>query len=151
MKLVFTYIALISLLIACKKEQGNDPLPKISNTPSILSVSINKSTINQFDDLVFTISYTDGDGDLGTDDADEKSIFITDNRDTSIVHAYHLPPLAPSGSNLTIQGSLNVTLQNVILLNQTNSAETANFSVKIKDRANQNSNIVTTTNVSINK
>ncbi len=144
-------IGCIGLLFSCKKEKGNDPLPVISDTPAITSVSLNATTINQFDDLVFSINYTDGDGDLGTTDADEKSIFITDKRSSSIIHEFHLQPLSPVGQNIAIQGKISVNLENVILLDQSNNSETVQFEIKIKDRSGKNSNVVTTTSVTINK
>lgn len=151
MKNIFFSISIALFLFSCKKEKGNDPLPKISDTPAITNVSLSSSSINQFDDLIFTISYTDGNGDLGEEDADINSIFITDRRDNTIIHEFHLQPLAPVGTNTTIQGDLKVHLNNVILLNQTNASESARFDVKITDRAGNNSNVVTTSSVTIIK
>lgn len=151
MRKIFFSILIFAFLISCKKEKGNDPLPVINNTPSIISVKLNSTNINQFDDLVFTIAYTDGNGDLGEEDADINSIFITDLRDNTIVHEFHLQPLAPVGQDVTIQGNLKVHLNNVILLDQNNTSENALFSVKIIDRAGNNSNTVTTSSVKINK
>lgn len=139
------------MFISCKKEKGNDPLPVISNTPTITAVTLNSSSINQFDDIIFTIGYTDGNGDLGEEDADINSIFITDKRDNSIVHEFHLQPLSPVGQDITIQGNLQVHLSNVILLDQNNTSESVSFDVKIVDRAGNNSNTVTTTSVTVNK
>lgn len=146
------YIALTILVFtSCKKQKDNEPSPVVSDTPEITSLSLSSTSINQFNDLVFNINYIDGNGDLGTDDADVNSIFITDKRDNTIVHKFHLQPLAPSGQSVAIQGTLKVTLQNVILLSQANNSETAQFDVKIIDRAGNNSNIVTTQNVLITK
>ena len=148
-KLIYTLLFIS--LFACKKEKGNEPLPAISSTPEITGVTINSTSINQFDDLLFSISYIDGNGDLGTDDADAKSIFITDKRDNTIIHEFHLQPLAPIGQSIAIQGVLKVTLENVILLSQLNSSESVQFEVKIKDRAGNFSNATTTSNITIIK
>lgn len=148
---IVLYSALILLMASCKKEKGNDPLPIVSNTPNIVSVSINDYSINQFDDLQFTIAYTDGDGDLGEEDADVNSIFITDKRNINIVHEFHLQPLAPIGKVTTIQGNLKVHLNNVILLDQNNNTELVQFTIQLKDRAGNLSNLVTTPAVTITK
>lgn len=150
-KLPYILLMSVVLFFSCKKEKGNDPLPDVSALPEITGVTLNATSINQFDDLVFDIAYIDGDGDLGTDDADVKSIFITDKRDNTIVHEFHLQPLAPSGQSVAIQGVLKVTLENVILLSQANTSESVQFEVKIKDRASNNSNVITTSNITITK
>ncbi len=151
MKKLILFTLAILVFFSCKKEEGNDPLPTISDVPEIELVSINSTSINQFDDLLFTIKYTDGDGDLGESDADVKSIFVKDNRDATIIHEFHLQPLAPSNEDITLQGKLKINLETVILLNQSNTIENATFSIYIKDRAGNKSNTVTTSNVRITK
>ena len=146
---------IISLLIVpfmmsgCKKE-NNDPLPVIGATPSLEISSLSPNSIKQFDDIEFTIFYQDGDGDLGDESADIKSLIITDNR-FPLDHEYHIPPLGPTGDPLVIQGNFNITLKGVILKDQNNSAETATFTVKVKDRAGNWSTPVTSASVTINK
>ena len=56
------------ILFSCKKKNdaSTEPNPVISKVPSITLVSATPTTIHQFSDsIVFTIHYTDGDGDLG--------------------------------------------------------------------------------------
>lgn len=153
MKNKLTYLALSSLFFtACKKKTDETgPLPPISEKPEIVEVRVSSTAINQFDDLVFSIDYIDGDGDLGTEDADTKSIFIIDNRDNSIVHEFHLYPLLPVTETASIQGTLNVNLENVILLDQNNTSETASFSIYLKDRSNKQSNIVNSGSITVIK
>ncbi len=153
MRKLLTYTLLLGLIItSCKKKKDeNGPLPPVSETPEITEVRVSKTTINQFDDLVFYIDYIDGDGNLGTEDADVKSIFIVDNRDNSIVHEFHLYPLLPVDEVASIQGTLNVNLENVILLDQSNNSETASFSIYIKDRSNKKSNTINSGAVTIIK
>jgi hypothetical protein len=141
----------VALLLSCKKEKGNDPLPAISNVPEIELSSTSSTSINQFDDLTLTVKYTDGNGDLGESDANINSIFVTDNRDVTIVHKFHLQPLAPLGQDVAIQGNLKIKIENVILLDQSNTSENASFSVYIIDRAGNKSNIVTSPSVRISK
>lgn len=141
----------VALLLSCKKEKGNDPLPAISNVPEIELSNTSSTSINQFDDLTLTVKYTDGNGDLGESDANINSIFVTDNRDITIVHKFHLQPLAPVGQDVAIQGNLKIKIENVILLDQSNTSENASFSVYILDRAGNKSNIVTSPSVRISK
>lgn len=144
-------IVSLALLLSCKKEKGNDPLPPISNVPEIELSGTSSTSINQFDDITLTVKYTDGNGDLGESDANINSIFVTDNRDISIVHKFHLQPLAPVGQDVAIQGNLKIKIENVILLDQSNTSENASFSVYILDRAGNKSNIVTSPSVRISK
>ena len=139
------------LVFSCKKEEGNDPLPTVSNTPVIELSSTNSSNINQFDDVLLRVNYSDGDGDLGEPNADTKSIFVTDSRNTSIVHEFHLQPLAPLDQSFAIQGTLIVTIENVILLDQANTSENVTFTAYIKDRAGNKSNTISSPSIKITK
>lgn len=151
MKKLIVYLLPLIVLLSCKKEEGNDPLPEISDIPNIELTNINSTNINQFDDIIFDVKYVDGDGDLGETDADVKTIFVTDNRDASIVHEFHLQPLAPLDESFAIQGTLKVNIENVILLNQANTSENASFSIYIKDRAGNKSNTISSSSIKIMK
>lgn len=142
---------LVLLLFSCKKQQSNEPLPTISDNPEITSVSVSTTSINQFSDLLINVNYIDGNGDLGTVDADVKSIFVTDSRDNTIIYEFHLQPLAPEGQSIAIQGTLKVNIENVILLSQTNNSEAVRFSIYVIDRAGNVSNTAQTSNITINK
>jgi hypothetical protein len=146
---VLSFLSLLLFLAACKKE----PTLPITDEPAIALLSINKTSIQEFSDsLVFTISYRDGDGDLGISNADSTVIEVVDNRDpANLVFGYHLSPRAPNGAILTVQGELSVVLKNVIILNSTATSETTTFSIRIKDRAQHWSNVVETETVTISK
>ena len=117
--------------IACDKTEENEPFAPVSPTPEIELVNVSALKINQFDDLVFQIRYTDGDGDIGTQDADAHSLEIIDKRD-DIVHSFHIPPQYVV-KGLAITGILEVSIENVILLDQANDSEEAIFSIKLRD------------------
>jgi hypothetical protein len=119
--------------------------------PSIELLSVNKTEIKEFtDSLVFTIAYRDGNGDLGTESPDSTVIEITDNRDSqNLVFGYHLSPRSPNGTNLIVQGQLQIVLKNIIILNSANNSETTSFSIRIKDRAQNWSNVVESGSVNI--
>ena len=152
MNLQRSVVLLIVVLFwtACKKDEASDPNPPISDVPAIEIVSLSSSSINQFDDLTFTISYQDGNGDIGDENADAAVVFITDNR-ASITHEFHVPPLAPAGESIAIQGNLLVVLENVILLDQNNTSESATFTVRLQDRSGNSSNEVVSSSVTINQ
>ena len=139
------------IFISCKKEEGNNPLPTISNTPEIELSNTSSVSINQFDDVVLSVKYIDGNGDLGEPDADKKSIFVVDNRDTTIVLEFHLQPLAPLDQSFAIQGVLQVNVESIVLLDQSNATELVNYSIYIKDRAGNKSNVVITPTILITK
>jgi hypothetical protein len=144
--------ALLAILLwtACEKEERipADPTPPVSNVPAI-SLGSMPTTYNQFDDVTLFVNYQDGDGDIGFADADSAVVFVTDNRD-DILFTFHVPPLTPDGVEVTIQGTLEVVVENVILLNQSGTAETTTFTVQLIDRAGNWSNEVTTPTLTIN-
>lgn len=153
-KNIFVILILV-LATACTKENmttiENEANPIISDTPEIELLSLNLTTIHQFQDsIIFTISYLDGDGDLGEEDPDKMSIEVRDNRDAeNLVFEYHLSPRTPSGSEIAIQGELSVILKNIILLNSDNDSESTTFSIRVKDRMDNWSNLVTSESVTI--
>lgn len=98
MKKIFGILSLVVILMACKKDE------EISTTPVISFESITPSQPEAYtDEVVITISYRDGDGDLGENDADVTNCFVTDSR-TGVEYAFRIPQLAPSGSNIVIDG-----------------------------------------------
>ena len=147
----FIYLLTLITLFSCNKKESADEKPKgpISNIPSITLIDVFPKTVQQYkDSIVFVIQYLDGDGDLGTEDANTKSIFLTDNR-ASLTESYHLPPLAPIGTEITIQGNLNIVLEKTALLDSSGSSETTTYSIYLVDRAGNTSNTVTTETITI--
>jgi len=141
-------LVLIFLMNACKDEETTQTNPPISEIPEITFLNISESSIQQFDSLIFTISYIDGDGDLGFQSADSMSLFVTDNR-FPVTHGYHIPPLSPSGTSVTIQGVLEIVLENVILKDSNAGSELATFTIRLKDGAGNWSNGVNSPDVTI--
>jgi hypothetical protein len=139
---MFVFAALIP---SCKKEQP------ISNVPSITFNSISPNpAIKYVDTITIVISYTDGDGDLGVDSPDVKNMFVTDSRN-NVTSSFRIRQLAPSGSNIAIEGKLDIVLPAQIFVNDNDTTETATFSVYVVDRAGHKSNMVQTTPLVINK
>ncbi|MBR9922734.1 MAG: hypothetical protein GYB31_18035 [Bacteroidetes bacterium] len=152
MKYLF-FPCLLILLISCTKETQetieSDINPDISQVPEIELLQINQDEVTAYaDSLVFTIKYLDGDGDLGSDDPDKMNIELVDQRDPgTLIFGYHLSPRAPEGSSISIEGSLDIVLENTILLDPDNDQETTTFTIRILDEAGNWSNEVETEEV----
>ena len=148
---------LLFLLSGCTKETmetiENDVNPTISSVPEIELVAVNSESVTEYQDsLVFTISFLDGDGDLGSDDPDKANVELIDQRDPStLVFGFHLSPRGPEGSTIAIQGELDIVLTNTILLDDTNDSENTTFIIRIQDEAGNWSNEVESPVITINK
>lgn len=119
-----------------------DPIPKIS------FVSLSQTEIVSFkDELDISINYQDGDGDLGSWEADSLDIYVKDSR-LNAFDRYHLPPLAPAGANVRIEGTFSLKLKTLFVLGSANS-ENASFEIFVKDRAGNQSNRIITPSVKI--
>ena len=153
LKYLLVYFLVLGFVgIGCDKKTVNEtPANIIEEVPAIELKEIAPLTIQQFEgSLKFTIQYTDANGDIGFEDADEKALEITDNR-VQLVHTYHIPPITPRGWEFTTAGTLVVELDNLILIDQDKASETATFSLRLKDRAGNWSNTVTSEEVTITK
>jgi hypothetical protein len=135
--------ALVSLaLVSCKEEEEISPIPEIE------FVSVTPQSVHEYtDSLVFTISYRDGDGDLGENDPDAENFFLADSRN-NVIYKFRIPQLAPDNANIIIDGNLNVTLANTAIIDGSTS-QTFTYSIYVKDRAGNQSNTVTTSSVTV--
>lgn len=145
----FVVLALVSVF-SCTKEKmstiEDDLLPDIDIEPQIELLSVSASQVKAYEDpLVFRIKYLDGDGDLGTEDPDDYTIELVDQRDPGLlIFLYHLSPRAPLNASIAIQGELDIVLDHTILLNVANTTETTTFTLRIRDRAGHWSNTAET-------
>ncbi|MBT6650788.1 MAG: hypothetical protein HOB54_05420 [Flavobacteriales bacterium] len=138
----FLYILILIVLFSCKKEE------EVSEIPIIDFVSIFPTTAQEYtDDIIITISYTDGDGDLGENNPDIYNLFVEDNRNNIIYH-FRIPELSPSGSTITIEGNFNITINGTGITDST-ASQKVNYDIYIKDRAGNTSNKVTTSSITI--
>lgn len=141
------------LFFACENKSSDitEPFDNVSSKPALTFKSVNSTNISNYGDLVFTIAYIDGDGDLGSEDADEQVLFVEDSRD-NITSGFHVRPLNPQAdSRKIIQGVLEVNLDNVILLNDTSSSETTQFTIYMYDQSGQKSNEIVSPTITINR
>lgn len=148
-------VVLLFATSACTKEKITDiedePKPAISDVPLIDSLTLNLTSVREFQDsLIFSFYYLDGNGDLGHENADSASVFVTDMRDSlNLVFRYHLSPRAPAGADINVQGRLHLVLKNIIRLNPSAASETTTFGIRIKDRAGNWSNTLRTGTVTV--
>lgn len=139
-KLLFI-ICVTSLFFSCKKESV-----VFNSTPTIEFISISPAIANQYTDSVtVTIKYTDGDGDLGENNASVKNCFIRDNR-IGIVYEYRIKQLAPNNSPIT--GTLNLELGGQGITDNS-SQQYVSYTIYVKDRAGHTSNSVVTSSILI--
>ncbi|NVO21296.1 MAG: hypothetical protein HXX13_16465 [Bacteroidetes bacterium] len=117
--------------------------------------------INQHDSLgELTVSYTDGDGDIGLYDSDTvepykynfflKFFYLKNNQrieliptDTALGFNARIPVLTPGGKNKNIKGNISFDLELYYAWPLLGS-DTIAFEVYIKDRALHSSNVVQT-------
>lgn len=141
---LYLLVMISFLLSSCKKDDSSE----MSSVPEIEIVSVTPLQPKEYSDsIVFTIRYKDGDGDLGENDPDVKNLFLTDNR-IGITHQYRIQQLAPSGATIAIEGNLNVVLNNLVITDSS-ATQNANFSIYVKDRAGNKSNVITSPTITI--
>jgi len=144
-----TIVVLTGLLLqSCKEDVPviNDP---ISDIPAIEIISISPDVVTEYQDsIVFTISYQDGNGDLGQPNPDSTSLFLVDTR-IFTVEDFYVPLLAPEGSEIAIQGELVITLDRTIVVDPDADIETVQFQIFIRDRAGNYSNIALTKEITV--
>lgn len=136
-------IGALGLLSACDKTDS------ISEIPEISFESVVPSVVTEYQDsLYFSISYRDGDGDLGQNNTDEHNLFVQDSRN-QVTYGFRIQQLAPTNATIAIQGTIHVTLANTAIVNGGNS-ESVSYTIWVVDRAGNESNRVTTSNVTVN-
>ena len=131
-------VIFFALSPSCKKDQTINIIPSIT-----FDSIIPNPAIKYVDTIRIVISYKDGDGDLGIDSADIKNLFVTDNRN-NVVSQFRIPQLAPTGSNIAIEGNFDIILPPQVFINDNDSTETTTYSIYVVDRAGHNSNTINT-------
>jgi len=139
--------------LSCRTKQVFPPEPQIKFI--FLEPSEIKALSGSFD---IEISYQDGDGDLGSDNSDEKNFFIIDNRqnlpDSVRTFSYSLPNLSSNARNPSIQGKIKVKVPLALSSSffppyPLPVREETDFTVYLVDRKGNKSNVLITTKVAI--
>src|SRR4051812_40101409 len=139
---VLIVIGCVCVLASCKKDK-----PVYSESPEIEFVSVSNSSVSAYGQpLTFTISYQDGDGDLGENSSDAHNLYLTDNR-FGITYPYRISQLSPT-SSIIIKGQLKIILDNAGITGT--APQSATFSIYITDRAGHASNTVTSSVITVN-
>ncbi len=140
--------------------------PQYPPEPEIKFLSLSRNIIDQLDSVRVEFSFTDGDGDLGFRNADTTdcnfcdttdclehptfSLFLYDNR-TGCFSPYDIPFIPPKGSSDAISGRVNFVLSSICCVPPDNFPcipnpeypfDTVYYSIRIKDRAGNLSNLI---------
>ena len=108
-------VTLAMVLAGCRDDEPLFPLE-----PRVAFVSYSADTVPELESFIITLSYTDGDGNLGSDSNDAEELLVVDNRpnvpfqidDTTTYDGrfvYSIPNLTPETRNPSIQAKLVLT------------------------------------------
>ncbi len=129
------FILIVLGLTSCKEDGGEI----FSPVPEIELISVGPMQVIAFrDSIVFEVSYTDGDGDLGS--MTENNLFILDDR-IQLTHGFRVQEIVPNGERVPITGSLRIILPNTIITDGS-ASEKVIFSLYMVDQAGHESNRV---------
>ena len=110
----------------------------ISSSPEISLIHAGPQVIKAFtDSIYFSIEYIDGDGDIGSNDAEQENLFVEDTR-MGLIYAFRIHQLSPKGTNPGIKGRLNFSLENTVLSGK--DSEIVTYKIWLIDRAGHKSN-----------
>ena len=145
---IYRSVALLLVVLifsSCKKDEDG-----LSVVPQLTFESISPSSIEEFGGpITFSISYQDGDGDLGENDSDAKNLFLKDLRN-GIIYEYRIQELAPQGADIAIIGTLDIVLNTISITNGSNEQEVT-FDIYAVDRAGNSSKPITSPPLTIYK
>jgi len=142
---IIKYLALMTILLSCSKEEEAENVE-----PVVVFVSMTPTTVSELvNEIVIQFDYSDGDGNLGENDAGVTNLFVTDSRN-NVVNSFRVQQLAPDNATISIAGSLSITITPLVITDGS-SSETGTFSIYMNDRAGNKSNVITTTEFTVNK
>ena len=122
----------------------------MSVVPQLTFESISPTSIEEFGGpITFSISYQDGDGDLGENDPNVKNLFLQDQR-KGITYEYRIQELAPQGADIAIIGTIDIVL-NITSITDGSNEQEVTFDIYAIDRAGNSSNTITSSPLTIYK
>jgi len=141
--LLLLWLALLA--VGCGKKPPNEP--------EIKYVGVSKPFMpqNGQDSMILEFSFTDGDGDLGSDGED--AIFIRDSRDSSLVATYQIPQYLQSNKKKCQEGTITLVVYSRCCVYNDGTSCYANpnvgldslyYLVQMRDRAGNWSNTIQT-------
>jgi hypothetical protein len=141
----FLFYLIVILFSACSDDETTFPVE-----PSISFVSISPSSALEFsDDVVVTLRYEDGDGDLGENVDSVKNCFVTDNR-IGVTYEFRINQLSPSGAIVPITGNVKIHLHGQSITDNS-TQQNVSYTLYVVDRAGHRSNSITTSSIVIRK
>ena len=155
------FFCVLCTLLSCIKP------PDYSNIPVLEFRSLSKNTMNQGvfeeDSIELVLYFTDGDGDFGFEaQSNAKNVFIKDNRTNETFREYKAPFVPTQGSTNGISGTIAIRIYSTCCIFPEASGifpctQTEDFpfndltlDIYIKDRAENQSNSVTTSVIKLN-
>jgi hypothetical protein len=159
LKLVMNKSLFLLLLLLTTLLQHCVDAPNYPDEPFIEFASLSKTTMKQTplgtDSILISFNFTDGDGDLGSQNG-EPNIFIKDGRDGFNKPPYQIPYIEKSGAGNGISGVISILVPNTCCFHigsmQDTTAcqyvpisfDTLTYLISIKDRAGNESNQIET-------
>ena len=150
---ITTFILILAVLglVSCKKNNyPNEPVLEF------LSVSKQYMLQNGQDSMVLTLSYTDGDGDIGSDVND--NIFLRDNRTGALIASYRFPNDTDQEAGTYRKGELQLIVYSACCIyndtavvncgpNPNQSLDTLRYTIEVVDQSGRESNIIETSDI----
>lgn len=154
-------IHLLLILSAIFSVWGCIKAPDYPIEPVIEFAGLTKDTLQQdqfnTDSLIVVMTFTDGDGDLGSDN--EVNVFVTDLRDGFISDRFRIPRLDDAGSNNGISGEIYLTLYTTCCTYPNGAppcepstqfpTNKLSYEIYIMDQAGNKSNVITTPEITL--
>ena len=155
--LLFSFIALASIIIFSCVNPPDYPIEPVIEFVSLSKPSMLQGTNPNIDSTLLTLSFTDGDGDIGSDDS--ISIFLIDKRDNFPQPGFRIPFVGEQGVGKGISGELYIALPTSCCFfedgrtpcekSSTNETDELVYEIYIKDRAGNQSNIIDTAPITL--
>ena len=151
LNILLCFLLAICLVLSCTKPPDYPVVPEIG-FKGFTKNFMDQGFLNE-DSLMVTISFTDGDGDLG--DHDSLNLFITDKRTGFLQDQFRIPFIPEQGASNGISGEISFALYNTCCIfsdksippctpNTQEPLDTLIYSIYIKDRSNNLSNVIET-------
>lgn len=106
-------------------------------------------TVKQYqDNFYITISYEDGDGNLGSEDPDLNNVFVIDNR-IGLEYAFRLRDLSTPNGSPAINGDLTIEMPPTGIVESSDLSQQADFTVYMVDAEGNKSNEETTLEITV--
>jgi len=125
----------VMFLFSCINPPDYSPIPEIEYD-SISATHIKE----QQDSITFFIDFTDGDGDIGSEET--PNLFFLDSR-TGYTDSFKIPSLTPQGNVKAITGIIAYTRSSFNCI-PGRAFDTLYYTIYIEDRAGNKSNLITT-------